>query len=253
MKLQVVIPYLAQLWCLKDCVNSMGESDVPVLIVDNSADNEVSRLELPPNVEVQHFGGNVGVSAAWNIGLRKAADQTLLLSQWVRFAPAELEWRKEKPWGLNHVAAGMEKYGTEYGMEFAGQGYHCISIGRKTVDTIGYIDPNLPIFGNDDDYQHRRHLANIIHLMGIWGDHNESGVHSIAFAVHQQNGTLNKRLDNFNTNSDQANYYSRKWCSIPYNYPGDYTHPFNNPEYGLDYFPEPEALLLDSTKEGDTQ
>jgi hypothetical protein len=229
--LQVVIPYLTQSWCLQDCLGSFGDSDIPVLIVDNSENNEVSDpniITLPPNVEVQHYGRNIGVSASWNKGLEKGADQTLIVSQWVRFAPAELIWRKEKPWGLDHVARGIEKYGTEYGCEFADQGYHCISIGRETINQIGMADPNLFCFGNDDDMQHRRDLAGIRHLMGCYTDHAESGVHSIAFAVHQRTGVLKNDIW-----PDSTEYYIKKWGSIP----GHYEHPFNDETKGLDYWP----------------
>jgi hypothetical protein len=206
------------------------------LVIDNSDNNELKDKQFASNVEVQHFGRNIGVSASWNKGIAKGADQTLIVSQWVRFAPAELIWRKEKLWGLDHVARGIEMYGTEYGCEFADQGYHCISIGRKTVDAIGLFDENITVMGNDDDYQHRRDLANIRHLMGCGTDHNETGVHSIAFAVHQRMNVVQK-VKGYNS----SDYYSSKWCSVPYDYPGDYTHPFNNPDFGLDYWPKVEA------------
>lgn len=233
MIIQLVIPYLTQAWCLDDMLNSFGSSDVPILLIDNSENNDLANKDLiylPPhlNIEVQHYGRNIGVSAAWNRGIEKGADQTLIVSQWVRFAPAELPWRGTK--GLDHVAEGIERLGNEYGLEFADQGYHCISIGRKTIDTIGVFDPNFTVFGNDDDYQHRRELAGIRHLMPCWSDYNESGVHSIAFGIHKRTGAL----DNVK-GADSTQYYLKKWGSVP----GNFEHPFNDEANGLDYWPEP--------------
>lgn len=246
-KLQVVIPYLTQSWCLDDMMESFygtytkdaEDYRIPILIVDNSEENYCAHPDrpFPPNVEVVHFGRNIGVAASWNLGLERGADQTLLVSQWVRFAPSEIEWRKDKPCGINWVAEGIEKYASEYGLEFSDQGYHIISIGRKTVNTIGMFDPHFKVFGNDDDYQHRRELARIKGLMNCWADYNESGVHSIAFGVHKRMGTY-ERVEGYYDSSD---YYSSKWCSVPYDYPGDYTSPFNNPENDLSYWPEVEV------------
>lgn len=237
-----VIPYLTQLWCLEDCVNSFGESNIPVLIIDNSEHNDLKDIPFAPNIEVVHFGKNIGVSAAWNLALNRGYDQTLIISQWVRFAPAELEWRKKKPWGLTHVAEGIDRYATDYGLEFADQGYHCISIGQKTIDMVGLFDENLTPMAQDDDYQKRRDIVGIKGLMNCWGDYEESGVLSIAFGIHKKGGVY----DNIPTFYRSAEYYNSKWCSVPFDWPGDYTRPFNDFTKGVDYWPkagEPYSVL----------
>lgn len=231
MTTQVVVPYLTHNWCLMDMLKSFGSSDIPILIVDNSENNDCANQDLiylPPelNIEVQHYGKNIGVSASWNKGLEKGADQTIILSQWVRFAPAELPWRKD-PWGLDHIANGINEHATEYGLEFADQGYHIMSIGRKTVETIGTFDENFVVFGGDDDYQHRRSLAGIRDLMGIWADYKDSGVHSIAFGAHKISG----RIDQVK-GWDSTDYYISKWGSVP----GHFDHPFNDINNGLDFW-----------------
>src|ERR1035441_2217512 len=154
--IQVVTPYLGVEWALQDMLVSFGESDIPVLIIDNSPDSDLTPRPwyMPPNVTIETFPQNIGVSASWNKGLAKSADQTLIVSQWVRFSPAEFQQRPLS-WGLNHVARMMGAFANEYGMTFGDQGYHCISIGRETVNRIGYFDENFKVFGNDDDDSHR--------------------------------------------------------------------------------------------------
>lgn len=236
--LQVVCPYLSTPWCLQDMLESFGESDVPVLIVDNSPNSEAKNIPGTdaPNVEIVERPKNIGSSAAWNIGLNKGADQTLIISQWVRFSPMEHS-RRPASWGLNHIAKGIKEKASPYGLTFGDQGYHLISIGRKTVEAIGLFDENYRCYGNDDDYVHRMDLADIKKHFPDWGDWRDSGAYSVAFGA-QKRGGYDGNL-NFKANE---NYYDRKWTSVPGQYPGDYKHPFNDPTKGLDYWPEVPEL-----------
>ena len=247
MKFQVVIPFLDLRWMLEDCLWSLGESDVPILIVDNSINQEtkdpgfrdlVSKRGVDP--EYEYFNENIGIAASWNRGLMRGADQTIIMSQTVRLAPAELPRRKE-PWGLDHLCQMTEAYANEYGCTFGDQGYHLISIGKKTVDTIGYFDENFLAYGEDDDYGHRQNLAGIV--MGglhMGGEMEQLGAFSIAFAVHQRMKTIHPPTRGI------RDYYSHKWCSVDGEYPGDYKTPFNNPDKGLDYWPKVGSFYLET-------
>lgn len=234
-ELQVVIPYLSQFWMLEDCIQSMGDTDVPVLVVDNSKDGEAKGRQesFPSNVRVDAYRTNLGIAASWNKGLeRSGAYQTLIVSQTVRFAPAELNRRVKKlPWGLDYIAEAIKKNSDEYGLTFGDQGYHCVSIGRKTVEEIGLFDENFLAYGEDDDYRHRMDLAGI-KVPDI--DPVKLGIHSIAFAVQ-------KRVPEIDLGARQSrvnNWYDFKWCSSPDKYPGDYKTPFGNPDKPLSYWPE---------------
>lgn len=230
MTFQVLIPYLSTLWCLQDCIESFGDSDIPVTIVDNSPTEEAIAHDWPSNVDAASYGANLGIAASWNVGLKVDADQTIIMSQTVRLAPAELSRRKE-PWGLGHLAKGIEKYGNEYGLTFGDQGYHLVSIGRKTVEEIGLFDENFMAYGEDDDYRHRMDLAGI--TMPDWGDYEESGAYSIAFAIQKRI----KHADESMVRGQHRirDYYSFKW-GLPH--PGSYEHPFNDTTKGLDFWPE---------------
>lgn len=178
MSLQVVIPYLVHPWALVDCIESMGRTDVPVLVVDNSKDSEAASLPLPwkwqgGNVSYTAMSRNIGIAAAWNLGIDRGADQTLICSQWVRFAPAEFPRRELAPWGMDHIARGIEEHGTEYGCTLAEQGFHLISVGRALVDRIGVFDENFcvdldtPVLTRDLTWVRAGELAKGDALIGV--------------------------------------------------------------------------------------
>lgn len=232
MSLQVVVPYLAGMWCLEDLIETFGQSDVPVLMVDNSPGSDCTGREFPPNIQVQSFPENIGASAAWNLALAKGADQTLIVSQWVRFAPMEHN-RRIGSWGLDHIARGIRKHANEWGCTFGDQGYHLISIGRRLVEAVGTFDENLFFYGNDDDYEHRMALAGVRGRQGTWGDYRDSGVYSISFGAHKRGASTG-----WEERSERvAPYYYDKWCSGRGKYPGDYLTPFNRPGWTVRDWP----------------
>lgn len=232
MTISVVIPYLSQLWSLEDCIESFGPSDIPILIVDNSPGNDTKACLFPRNNVRVHVASpiNIGISAAWNLGIKEGADQTLICSQTVRFAPAEHSRRKD-PWGLDHVAGFIRRQASPYGITFGDQGYHLVSVGRQAVETVGLFDENFLAYGEDDDYCRRLRLANI--CQPDCGDWTKTGIFSIAFATQKRAGTI------ITTKAGrQRNYYDFKWCSSPDKYPGDYNTPFGNPNNPLSFWPE---------------
>lgn len=204
-----------------------------MLIVDNSPLSDTKTIDWPDNVEIEYHPANIGIAAGWNRGVAKGADQTLVMSQTVRLAPAELN-RRVEPWGLTHLANGISERASKQGLTFGDQGFHLMSIGKKTVDEIGLFDENFYAYGEDDDYGHRMNLAGI-HFPD-WGDFTETGVHSIAYSIQ-------KRIPEPTTIMQQGqsrikDYYSFKWCSTPDKHPGDFKTPFNRPDVGLDFWPE---------------
>lgn len=221
-------------WLVDDCIQSMGETDIPVLIVDNSEDREIMRSlagSIPDNVSINYYGTNLGIAAGWNKGLEESADQTLIVSQTVRFAPAEHP-RRKNGWGLGRVAEIIENHASPHGMTFGDQGYHLISIGKKTVEEIGYFDENFLAYGEDDDYGHRMNLAGIsLPDYSRFGDIND--FHSIAFAVQKR---IPKSVEAMTKNRSRIrDYYTHKWGEP---HPGSFKTPFNNPDNPLSYWPE---------------
>lgn len=213
-------------WCIEDLLESFGETTVPILIVDNSPDSDLShpRVPFPPNVTIISTPQNIGISASWNKGLDLGVEQTLICSQFVRLSPMEHN-RRPARWGLNHVAQGIAEHTSPYGLTFDDQGFHFISIGRAMVERIGRFDENFhPCYGEDDDYRHRMILADI--TMPNWGGSN---VYSIAYGAQKRGGSVI-----VDRTGRMRNYYEHKYGSVP----GHFPTPFNNPNNDLSYWPE---------------
>lgn len=229
--IQIVIPALSLPWCVEDCIESMGETDIPVLVVDNSEDQEISKYadgKFPKNVSVVNQGGNIGIAASWNLGLNCGKEHTLICSQTVRFAHAEYP-RRTGEWGIEPIANAIKSRSNEYGLTFGDQGFHLISIRSKTVDEIGEFDENFIAYGEDDDYGHRMNLAGI----SFGSVQDISGFWSIGYGIQKRMNDTIKRM-NINK-SRMTDYYTHKWGDP---HPGTFNTPFNNPNNGLDYWPE---------------
>lgn len=229
--LWVVIPYLVHGWALEDCIESMGKTSVPVLVVDNSEAKDAHTLNLPDNVEVYAPKGNIGISSSWNLGLDRGADQTLICSQWVRFAPAEYPRRDRMEWGLDHIARGLARHATPYGCTLAEQGFHLISVGRALVDRIGLFDETLLAYGEDDDYRRRMDLAG---LGGSMGSIIDPGVFSIGYGIAKRTPGA---IDTSGQRLDSGAYWRLKWGTSGSDQPGGYPTPFGNPDHPLSYWP----------------
>lgn len=223
MTFQVVIPYLSLPWSLEDCLLSFGSHAIPILIVDNSPNSDVSKgrfvdevpqlLSITPTVT--SYPQNIGVAASWNLGLDCGADYTIICSQSCRLTHIPLSAICDKITSLNNP----------YGVYFGGQGYHFIAIGRALVDLIGNFDENFwPGYGEDDDYTHRMQLAGVGYV-----DDGECGVTSIGWGIQKRSGVLG----NLQWVGRIRSYYEHKWGSIP----GHFPTPFNNPDNDLDYYP----------------
>ena len=229
---QMVVPFLAWRWCLEDLFETCGDTSIPILLIDNSPNSEaktMSRYRWPDTVTVEYFPENLGVGASWNRGLRLGADQTLICSEMVRFAPMDTARRKGRDFGLDVVAERINEFSNKWGMSCGDQGFHLISIGRETVDAIGYFNENIFAYGEDDDYWHRVTLAGI--ELGTWEAESffASGIHSIGWAAHLREGV---------TDLPQTGdaYFKKKWQSV--NKEDSFTYPFNDRKNGLDYWPE---------------
>lgn len=235
--LLVVIPYLVHPWALEDCLESMGSSSEGVLVVDNSRTKDArpvveaiaARGGVRANVVAP--AGNIGIAASWNLGLAQGADQTIVCSQWVRFAAAELPRRRDGAWGLDYFAGGTRDHATPYGCTFAEQGFHLISVGSALVDAIGYFDHAFRAYGEDDDYRWRMELAGLGGAMGCWPTPN---VFSIGYGIAKRTpGVLGPAPDRL----DSGHYWRLKWGTEGSHERGGYQTPFGNPNHPLSFVP----------------
>lgn len=148
MKWQVVIPCVGPDWLLSNCLESMNQPTTPVLVIDNTPDRS---LTIPAWAETYRCGKNIGVAASWNLGLRKGADYTFLLSASMRFKN-----------GLDPFIKMIEQDVSAYGARLGSHAWHAMVIGRKTVELVGYFDEDFyPAEYEDTDYTRRMALVGL--------------------------------------------------------------------------------------------
>lgn len=220
MDIQVVIPYLSFPWSLHDCVASMGKSDIPILVVDNSPNsgtknlNQGNQLDEYKNIEYVYYPKNYGVAGSWNMGIAKGAAYTLIVSTSVRFGKS-----------LNEVAELIPERAGKTMCIY--EGYHMFAISKRLVDKVGTFDENFyPAYGEDQEFGHR------LDLVGIYPQsYYDMGNTTIGSGIQKRSGLWD--WDRINTGR-MDDYYVHKWGS----HPGHFKTPFNNPDNPLSYWPK---------------
>lgn len=210
---QVVLPHIAPLWNVEDCLKSMGDIAVPLLLVDNSPDSNTKQLQLPVNVEPVYHPQNLGVAGSWNLALRRQAEFTLIVSASMRFR--------------NGLAAFLEEaqaHMTEWGLGFY-QGLHLMVLTRAVVERVGWFDEHYyPAYFEDNDFWYRAVLS------GLPKEPIQQVVTDQAFCI---GNALALRSGVSVALGENEAYYKTKWGGLPWH--ETYSHPFNNPAYDYRY------------------
>lgn len=209
---RICVPHIGPKSNLQGCLDSLGEITVPFLLVDNSPTSDTKSMTLPKGIEVVYYPENAGVAKSFNLGLRRGAKHTVVMSVSMRFGK-----------GLADFIRQSEEHVSEYGLNYH-IGMHIYTIGRKTVDTIGEFDENLyPGWYADNEWWRRMIVSGI--KVPVY---HPTDVSCIGDAMSLKHGFVNYEL------ADNQAYYIRKWGKLP---PDDfYIHPFNNPELPLSYW-----------------
>ncbi len=225
MNWQVVVPAYGASWNIQQLLASIGNVDVPFLVVDNSPDRMVSKLTVPAGVEVEFHPENLGTSASWNKALKRGAKWTLILSCSSRFDER----------GLNGYLREAECFSNDIMLSSVRNG-HAFVIGQEAVKRLGYFDENLwPAYCEDTDWHWRMHLHPILGKCA-WPSIYYEGCWFIGDAVALRSST-NPNLIN---GPKLLAYFASKWGA---EHPLEtFKTPFNNPDYPLSYWPGCERL-----------
>jgi hypothetical protein len=225
MKFQIVIPYMRYPWSLHDLIESMGEILCPILVVDNSLNsdtknlyngNQLERKDYEEYIEYVHYPQNYGVPGSWNLGVAKGAEYTIILSVSVRFT---------KP--LKDVLAQIPAQANQAGAIY--EGYHMVAIHRDVFNKIGLFDENFyPGYGEDSDWGVRLGLADI-----RFDSFYDAGNTTIGSGLNKRSGDWMWDTTSPLRTGRMDDYFAHKWGG----HPPTFTHPFNNPDNGLDYWP----------------
>jgi len=227
MKPLIIIPAIHEQTtdaCLKSIDKKFYEN---IMIVDNSGLKFGLKYGLGYTI---YAPGNIGVARSWNQGVEAVIarnyDFLIILSASLIFND-----------GMNGFMEALERENPDNGM-MTQEGWHCIAINRKVFETIGDFDTNCyPAYYEDSDFIRRMELAKIHEPTGainFKGCSVDAKSVSIAHGMKQAGVKVNMGA--------VRRYFIEKWGSDPrYGSQADrdklFKHPFNNPNFGLDYYP----------------
>ena len=202
-----------------------------LLIVDNSVGKFTKQWPMSDELfHIERPEGNIGVGRAWNIGVKEVLinefDFLIILSASVVFNDGMLGFIKE-----------LENIGDAKGL-MTQEGWHCLAISRKVFEEVGIFDTNFyPGYYEDSDFIRRMELAGI---------HEPTGSKTLpGCTIDAQKAEVAHGMKRAGVRVNMGacrDYFIEKWGNEPrYTSQADrdslYKHPFNNPEFGLDYFP----------------
>lgn len=188
----IVLPIINNEHLVDRCIASIPDKS-KVLIIDNSPTGFGKKY----GCEIEYHPENIGVGSAWNIGLKRGHEFTVLLSASMMLYGDIEKW-------LSHA--------NQWGV-YSFHGWHLLAIRKTTVEKIGLIDENFyPAYYEDNDY-HRRMLLAGCEFVRIMIDATSAGN---ALSMHAGvNINWNKCRD----------YYVKKWGGLP---PDEiFNQPFN--------------------------
>jgi glycosyltransferase involved in cell wall biosynthesis len=191
----IVLPIINNEHLVDRCIKSIPDKK-KLLIIDNSP-NRFGRKYIETGAEILYYPQNIGVSAAWNIGLKRDHEYTVLLSASMMLYGDIEQWLvKANDWGV-----------------YSYHGWHLVGIRKATVSSVGYFDEKFyPAYYEDNDYHYR------MKLKGIEFDRVLIDATSAGNAMSMHAGVPVRY-------GECANYYKKKWGGNPNE--EKYAKPFN--------------------------
>lgn len=180
---------------------------IPVLIVPTllgrvdamlaSVDVEVGQTVIVANgpvdrSDVIQLPHNIGVAAAWNLGLKvtPGAEWWAIVNDDLAFAPGDLAGLEQAMAGSSARIATLD-------------GFSAFGINREALERVGYFDENfVPAYCEDADYEYRCKLAHVpIYTLNAGLSHNRSAT------IKEER----YRLGNDRTYPLNNAYFRQKW------------------------------------------
>lgn len=216
-----VVPYIAPLDNIRNFLEGVERDELHRFIfLDNSPGSDLRAFGLEQHgARVEYHPENLGVGASWNRALREGREQTLILS-------ASMRW----PEGFRAFLPCLERGVNQWG-GLTRLGWHCISLGARTVEALGLIDENFyPAYYEDTDYACRMRIGNIHD-----GGEMSSNLPVIAAPIERAGIALALKSGAYRSEFGKlAEYYARKWGG---NRPDEtFTTPFGE-DRPLSYWP----------------
>jgi len=240
MKASIIIPTFNALHFTKRCLASLRLTTrfpYEIIVVDNgSTDGTREFIESQKDVQLIKSDFNLGYAGACNLGIRSSDSKYVVISNNdIIFTPNWLSHLVDtsevnESVGLvgpvtNHASGyhvqpfrpykdniGLFRESKRIYAENKGSYmfvplliFFCTLIKRKTIDTIGVLDPNLGLGGCDDlDYSFRNRMAGLASLLDL-----SVFVHHFCSKTYSSND-----LDYWKLIKESIDRYNRKWEGI---------------------------------------
>lgn len=194
---------------------------------------------------VDNTSDNRGLSESWDMGIdemrKRGSDWLIVCSPAIRFEDGGRDFdsvlEENKLADVIHFATkqydGPDQYirGKSRGYNEGLLGWHLTAIPRRTIDAVGYFDPNFyPLYFEDIDYdlrinKHYNWLPNW--KIAAVGAHGTTLAHSITLAGIKAPA------------EPLISYFATKWGVHPNatRLLGSYEHPFNEEDKSVAFFP----------------
>lgn len=193
----LIVPVLNRRDLLERMLASIDIDVRHIIIVDNGEVVGFDRTLLPESEDrsyrVIDLGHNIGVSAAWNLGMKVTPG-----APWWVFANSDIEFGAGD---LAHLESVINP--DEAGLYYM-LGMAAFAITAQALEAVGYFDENFhPAYDEDLDWSRRATLAGVpMHQAGFTGTHVGSATIRADPQLWVRNG---------HTHPANDVYYARKW------------------------------------------
>lgn len=135
----LIVPILNRYDLLEEMLNSINYPIDNILIIDNGG-----QFKTDKNIKVLNMPANLGLSAAWNLGIKCYPNAKYWL-----FASADTKWGESSLQEIDSLS-GSDK------LILTDDAYGCFSVGENIIDKVGLFDEYFyPIYFEDNDFHER--------------------------------------------------------------------------------------------------
>jgi GT2 family glycosyltransferase len=136
----LIVPILNRYDLLESMLESINYPIDNILIIDNGGSFKTEK----ENIKVLNMPANLGLSAAWNLGIKCYPH-----SKYWLFASADTIWGAAALQQINDLS-GPDK------LILTNDAYGCFSVGENVIERVGLFDEYFyPIYFEDNDFHER--------------------------------------------------------------------------------------------------
>lgn len=186
----IIVPVLNRPDLLEKMLASIDYPVGRTVIIDNGG-------VVPAHIEAIHLPWNVGVAAAWNLGVKVTP-----CAPWWLICNSDIEF------GEGDLAAMVEVMADPSPRVGMMLGFTAFAVNQATIKQLGFFEEGLvPAYFEDNDYSRRCEIAGVPRVQSQWsGRHEGSATIRSAPEYNLQNGY---------TFSYNAQFYRQKWGGLP--------------------------------------